>query len=194
MITEMKTTTKFIVMTFFICANAVAGDVKMFSDRPPSAAEMGSILFSKKASAPTIKTRSISFGKSKPVAAEQPQEEALAEEASNTVGLPIKFGYNSTEISAESKPFLDEVGNMLSLEEFSQEKLVIEGHTDAAGSEKYNRYLSKKRAAAVKTYLAKNFKIAEDRLFVSGKGESQPLKGKDPYDGVNRRVQFYSAP
>ena len=193
MVNKVKTMTKVIAMTFLISANVDAGDVKMFSDSPPSAAEMGSILFAKPASAPKIKTRSISFGKSKPVAAEQPQQEELANSA-NSVGLPIKFGYNSTAILPESKPFLDEVGNMLGLEEFSQEKLVIEGHTDAAGSEKYNRYLSEKRAESVKNYLAKNFQISGDRLFVTGKGESAPLKGKDPYDGINRRVQFYSAP
>ena len=191
MANKVKSITNITALTFFICANVYAEDVKMY-ERPPSAAEMGNILFSNNA-APKIKTRSISFGKSKPVAEEQPQQKELAE-SSNTIGLPIKFGYNSTQILPESMPFLDEVGNMLSLEEFSEEKLVIEGHTDAAGSDKYNRYLSKKRAESVKNYLAKNFQITDNRLYVSGKGESSPLKGMDPYDGVNRRVQFYRAP
>lgn len=191
MANKISTFIQITAISILTSTQVIAGDVKMYN-APPSAQEMGNLLFSKKA-APKVKTRSISFGKSKPVAAEEPQQQELAASA-DTVGLPIKFGYNSTQIMPESKPFLDEVGNMLTLDEFSSEKLVIEGHTDAAGSDKYNRYLSERRAESVKNYLANNFQIAEDRLFVTGKGESAPLEGTNPYDGVNRRVQFYRAP
>jgi len=204
MIIKKSTYINKLVLTVLFCAagTVTAGDVKMFSEQPPSAEEMGNILFSNKASLtqvkPRIKTRSISFGKPKDITAtsvNQGQKNVAASAASaDTIGLPIKFGYNSVKILDESKPFLNEVGKMLSLNQFADKKLVIEGHTDASGSDDYNRYLSERRAQAVKDYLVGKFQIASNRLFITGKGESAPLKGKSPYDGVNRRVQFYQAP
>ncbi len=178
--------------------NVSAQGVKMYSDNAPSAEEMGNILFSnqpvKKPAG--IKMRSISFGKPKPApsAAEQTTPVVAEQSSNSTIGLPIKFGYNSADVLSESKPFLNEIGRMLSLPNFKNERLVIEGHTDAGGSEEYNRYLSERRAESVKKYLRQNFDIASNRLFVSGMGESQPLKGVDPYASVHRRVQFRKAP
>jgi len=162
-------------------------------DHPPSAEEMGNILFSgnEVQSASTMKMRSISINEVKTLM-DQPIEQQI--EAVDTVGLPIKFAYNSTQILDESRPFIDKVGKMLTLEEFSQKKLVVEGHTDASGSDDYNRYLSERRANAVKTYLMRNFQVSANRLFVTGMGESKPLPGINPYAGTNRRVQFFKAP
>lgn len=175
-----------------LCLNAAAdaGDVKMFK-QPPSAEELGNILFSGKKRAPMMKTRSISFNKVETVM-DQPLQQQV--ETAEAVGMPIKFAYNSDRILPESRPFLDQVGKMLSLPEWSQEKLVVEGHTDASGSERYNQYLSERRAAAVKRYLMQNYQVSAARLFVNGKGESSPLEGINPFDGANRRVQFYRAP
>ena len=178
---------------------ANAEEVKMYSDSAPSAEEMGSILFSSQPDdAPAMKSgrvkmRSISFGKQKDTIAAQAKE-TTATQKSSVVGLPIKFAYNSSEVLEESKPFLDEIGRMLSLPNFSNEKLLIEGHTDASGSEEYNRYLSERRAQSVKNYLKNNFNIASNRLFVTGMGESESLVDVSPYAAVNRRVQFRKAP
>lgn len=174
-----------------------AESVKMY-DQAPSASEMGSVLFSKSAPAsntekPVMKMRSISFGKPKNDVQNLPEPTAQKSKGS-AIGLPIKFAYNSADILDESKPFLREIGKMMSMPEFANEKLLIEGHTDAAGSEQYNQYLSERRANSVKSYLRLNYQIASNRLFVTGMGESQPLEGVNPYDGVNRRVQFRKAP
>ena len=194
MIIKSNKLTSILLLALSISVNAHAGKVQMFSDRTPSAAEMGNILFSGSSASTynsrTVKTRSISFGKK--VNAESMVSESLPK--ADTIGLPIKFGYNSSQILAESRPFLDEIGKMLSLEDFSQEKLVIEGHTDASGSDRYNRYLSERRAQSVRKYLVNNYQIASARLFVTGKGESTPLEGFSAYNGINRRVQFYKAP
>lgn len=175
--------------------NASAQGVKMYTGKAPSAEEMGSILFSNQPVQKTgdIKMRSISFGK--PKAAPTPAEfdtPAVAEQSS-TIGLPIKFAYNSAQVLGESKPFLNEIGKMLSLPDFANERLIIEGHTDAGGSEKYNRFLSERRAQSVKKYLRQNFSIAANRLSITGMGESQPLPDVNPYAAVNRRVQFRKA-
>lgn len=169
-----------------------AEQVQMF-DRPPSAEEMGRLLFGQKSSSPSssgIKMRGLSF---KPKAKEPvdyiPQS-APAERTS--VGLPIEFAYNSTEILSKSKPYLIEVGKMLNMDDFAGKRLIIEGHTDAKGSDQYNQILSEHRARAVRDFLVQNYGVSPDRLMASGLGESRPLSGRDPYDEVNRRVQFYS--
>mgnify|MGYP001816773699 CR=1 FL=1 len=66
----------------------------------------------------------------------------------------------------------------------------IAGHADAAGPDGYNLQLSQVRAAAVQDYLVERHGIALSRLEVAGYGEAQPLPGSDPYDGINRRVEF----
>lgn len=183
-----------------------AESVQMF-DQPPSASEMGKLLFGKSSSSssethPGIKTRSIGFAKK--AAPEVSNSEAIAESAKTevahsakaglaSVGLPIKFAYNSDEILPESLPFLDEVGKMLSMDDFADKRLVIEGHTDAAGSASYNQQLSQRRANAVSRYLSQNFNISAARLRAHGLGESKPLPGYAPDDEANRRVQFFSA-
>ncbi len=175
--------------------------IQMITDRVPSAAELGNTLFSKPAQATKpnykaggLKTRSISFGKAPAPAPSAPETQTAASDSGASIGLPIKFGYNSAKILPESKPFLDEIGKMLSMPDYNHERLVIEGHTDASGSDGYNQYLSEKRAKSVKSYLMKNYQIGGDRLFENGMGESQPLPGENPYAAVNRRVQFYRAP
>lgn len=167
-----------------------AEQVQMY-DHPPTAAEMGRLLFGQHASvAGGIKMRSINFTPRQKSAIEIAQS-VEAERVS--VGLPIEFAYNSTEILPESKPFLDEVGKMLTLADFATKRLIIEGHTDAVGSDGYNLVLSKRRARAVSDLLVQNYGISRDRLQAKGLGERRPLSGRDPYDEVNRRVQFYSA-
>ena len=175
-----------------LCLNASvsAGDVVMF-DRLPSAQEMGEILFSRQTPRPEIKTRSIVFNKVK-MAIDQPLKQPV--EAPDSVGLPIEFSFNSARILDQSRPFLDEVGKMLTLDKFSEERLVVEGHTDASGPQQYNYYLSEKRAIAVKNYVLKNYQIPANRLLVTAQGESSPLPGRNPFAGVNRRVQFHRAP
>ncbi len=186
----------FLVLLFWQI-NANAQEVKMYTGSAPSAEEMGKILFSSQPSTMKpegIKMRSINFGKSKNSQQELPKQAAQASQQDSAVGLPIKFGYNSAEILEDSKTFLNEIGRMLSMPDFASEKLVIEGHTDASGSDKYNMYLSERRAESVKEFLKNNFNIASNRLFVTGMGESQPLQGVAPHAPVNRRVQFRKAP
>jgi len=172
-----------------------AQDVKMFSGKAPSAQEMGEILFSETdalsgLNSSGVKMRSISFGKPN-----KPDTMADAEKKQNlSIGLPIKFEYNSASVRDESKSFLNEIGKMLTMPSFVDEKLVIEGHTDARGSENYNQRLSARRARSVKKYLVNKFNIAEERMVVAGMGESQPLPDVDPNAAINRRVQFRKAP
>jgi outer membrane protein OmpA-like peptidoglycan-associated protein len=181
-------------LALMIAGSATAEDVKMFTDRMPSAMEMGGILFSQPTASKSeaMKMRSISFSSSKSKPKELP-ELARQDQSASAVGLPIKFAFNSADVLNESKPFLNEIGKMLALPDYSNERLIIEGHTDATGPESYNQSLSEKRAQSVKAYLKGNFNIASNRLLVTGLGESQSLPQMSPYAAVNRRVQFRKA-
>ncbi len=113
---------------------------------------------------------------------EQPKPEVI--------GYAIQFGFDSAELLPAAKPYLDELGKMMNLERLSSASLVVEGHTDAIGSEDYNLDLSLRRAQAVAGYLAKAHRIDPNRLVTQGRGESRPLPDRAPTDGQNRRVQF----
>lgn len=102
----------------------------------------------------------------------------------------ILFDVNSANIKPESYGTLKEMGNVL--KEYSDLKVKIVGHTDADGKDADNLDLSKRRAAAVKESLAKEFGIDEIRMETDGKGESEPIDKNDTPAGKanNRRVEF----
>lgn len=108
----------------------------------------------------------------------------------NLFAMRIQFEFDSTAVVPESLPLLDSVGEMMMLPQVKGRAIIVEGHTDARGTEIYNENLSQRRAAAVKRYLADSFGIDEDRLVVTGKGESVPYDRDDPRAPVNRRVVF----
>ncbi|MGE5108186.1 MAG: OmpA family protein [Sphingobacteriales bacterium] len=102
----------------------------------------------------------------------------------------ILFDVNSDNIKPESYGTLKEMANVL--KENPDLKVKIVGHTDADGKEDANLDLSKRRAAAVKEALAKEFGIDESRMETDGKGKSEPIDKNDNPAGKanNRRVEF----
>ncbi len=102
----------------------------------------------------------------------------------------ILFDVNSANIKPESYGSMKEIANVL--KENADLKVKIVGHTDADGKDADNLDLSKRRAAAVKVALAKEFGIDESRMETDGKGESQPIDKNDTPAGKanNRRVEF----
>ena len=69
----------------------------------------------------------------------------------------------------------------------------IEGHTDAKGSESYNKALSQRRADAVQKYLTEQG-IASERMTARGLGYSQLLYPDQPQAAENRRVRIVALP
>ncbi|HET6766710.1 MAG TPA: OmpA family protein, partial [Chitinophagaceae bacterium] len=102
----------------------------------------------------------------------------------------ILFDVNSANIKPESYGTLKEMANVL--KEYADLKVKIVGHTDADGADAANLDLSKRRAASVKSALAKEFGIEESRMETDGKGESEPIDKNDNPAGKanNRRVEF----
>lgn len=102
----------------------------------------------------------------------------------------VRFDVDSDRIRSESATTLRAIGTML--QEHPDLRISIEGHTDADGDEAYNRELSERRAAAVRTYLIDDYGIKASRLESVGYGESQPVADNDTSEGKqqNRRVEL----
>ena len=116
---------------------------------------------------------------------------AVSETQSNvSVAMLIQFEFGSSKLTTESMRRLDLIGEMLKLELTADKRLVIEGHTDVAGSDSYNDGLSLARAESVKMHLAFNHQIELNRLDIVGKGEKQLIDPENPLGAINRRVQF----
>jgi len=106
-----------------------------------------------------------------------------------SLSIPLRFGFDSAEIVESARPQLDALAAGIKMLPPSQ-TVVVEGHTDAIGSDEYNRQLSQRRAASVKRYLVRVHGIEEERLKEVGAGKQRPIEGTDPQAPENRRVQF----
>lgn len=102
----------------------------------------------------------------------------------------ILFDVNSANIRTESAETLEEIGTML--QEHSDLRLSIEGHTDSDGDDAHNMQLSEDRAAAVRDLLIERFGIDPSRLEAKGYGETVPVAPNDTEEGKqqNRRVEL----
>jgi outer membrane protein OmpA-like peptidoglycan-associated protein len=128
-----------------------------------------------------VKTRSLRL-LDQPGAADGANAKALS--------LPVHFGFDSAKVESSARPQLDALAAGIKLLPSTQ-KVVVEGHTDAVGSDTYNLQLSQRRAAAVKDYLVSVHGIDATRLKDVGYGEYRPIEGADPVSAENRRVQFH---
>ncbi|WP_431284626.1 DUF4892 domain-containing protein [Humitalea sp. 24SJ18S-53] len=102
----------------------------------------------------------------------------------------IQFGFDSAEITAESRPTLQEVATYLRANPTLS--VVVTGHTDAQGAFDYNVDLSRRRAQAVVATLARDFAIAPARLTAFGAGMAAPVasNASDAGRAENRRVEI----
>ncbi len=80
------------------------------------------------------------------------------------------------------------------LNQYPDRSVTIEGHTDSVGAEEYNRDLSERRAASVKSYLVGQG-VASSRVTSTGLGEGSPVAGNESATGrqQNRRVEVIIA-
>ncbi len=154
----------------------------LFFNEPPSVDELAAHLF-------PPRTRGLVIGV-KPESAAEPTARPASKKSLNTAGMPVLFHFGKTTLVESSMPYLDQVGKLMQRAENSRETLIIEGHTDAVGSDEYNERLSELRALAVKQYLVEQYRIDPIRLFPQGRGESLLRDQKNPQASVNRRVEF----
>ena len=101
----------------------------------------------------------------------------------------IYFDFNQATINPQSERALKEIATALKT---ARRRVVIEGHTDNIGTDRYNDDLSARRAAAVKTALVRDHGIDEASLSTAGFGERRPIESNDTLAGRarNRRVEL----
>jgi OmpA-OmpF porin, OOP family len=118
-------------------------------------------------------------------------ERALAQqnEKAGAFAVQINFPLNSAEVAGDFIPHLEAIAKGIEISG-SDTKIVIEGHTDASGTEAYNEELSLRRAQAVRSLLIEKYAVHADKIVASGYGPRQLADASDPYSGKNRRVQF----
>jgi outer membrane protein OmpA-like peptidoglycan-associated protein len=102
----------------------------------------------------------------------------------------VYFQTNGSEISLNSKPYLNVIAKMLT----KHPKLRIEvgGHTDNMGTDAYNMSLGQIRARTVMDYLTDKSPELRGGLSAKGFGESQPKSDNGTADGRkrNRRTEL----
>jgi outer membrane protein OmpA-like peptidoglycan-associated protein/tetratricopeptide (TPR) repeat protein len=101
----------------------------------------------------------------------------------------IYFDFNSSRIDKFSGKMLERW--ILLLKSQSNIGVSIEGHTDNAGSDAYNKMLSEKRVAIVKKLLITRG-IKAERIKTIGFGEAHPIESNETDEGrsKNRRVEI----
>ena len=106
-----------------------------------------------------------------------------------SVYLPVRFAYDSAELSAAAMGNLATIAEAISAPELQGVRFVVEGHTDASGTAAYNQSLSLRRANSALQYLVA-LGVQPARLTVNGRGEADLLPGIDPLAAKQRRVEF----
>jgi outer membrane protein OmpA-like peptidoglycan-associated protein len=121
---------------------------------------------------------------------------AVKEEARGlviTLSGSVLFRSNESTLTAEARTRLGEVADALLATR--ERSILIEGHTDAQGSDAQNLDLSQRRADAVRSFLVER---GYDRGLVRavGVGEGHPLADNDTDEGRanNRRVEIVVLP
>lgn len=102
----------------------------------------------------------------------------------------VTFASGSAAIPAVQARSLVRLGSLIEelLLENPREVFLIEGHTDAAGSESYNLALSDRRAESVALALTEAFRIPPENLIVQGYGESFLKVQTEAAEERNRRA------
>ena len=107
----------------------------------------------------------------------------------------ILFDFDKSNLRPAAESTLAQVAKMIG--SYPKAQVLIEGYTDAKGSDTYNAKLSDRRAVSVKTWFAKHG-VAANSLQTHGWGAAKPVApnthpdGSDDPDGrqKNRRVEI----
>lgn len=101
----------------------------------------------------------------------------------------VYFDTNKSNVQGTSATTLDKLAGIF--KEYPKSNVLVEGHTDSAGSDEYNMNLSKQRAQSVTDYLISKG-ISSSRFDTKWYGETQPVGDNSTSEGKakNRRVEL----
>jgi outer membrane protein OmpA-like peptidoglycan-associated protein len=108
----------------------------------------------------------------------------------------VLFDFDKADIRPQAEPALQRVQEIIA--QHPKARIVIDGYTDGKGDDTYNRRLSDKRAAAVKTWLVQEAGVEGKRIQTKGWGKANPVAPNTNPDGSdnpegrqkNRRVEI----
>lgn len=131
------------------------------------------------------------------VAALKSELGARETERGTLISLPgdILFDFDKYAIRREARPTLAKLAELI--RRTPEGAVLVEGHTDAKGSDAYNLRLSERRAEAVAGWLGEQQGVDPTRLEERGLGEARPAAPDTRPDGsddpgarqLNRRVE-----
>jgi outer membrane protein OmpA-like peptidoglycan-associated protein len=103
----------------------------------------------------------------------------------------VTFDTGSATLGLEGIQALDTMGRTLRelVEDDPQEVFLVEGHTDAVGSDIFNLALSDRRAETVATLLTTYYDVPPENLLVQGFGEQDLRVPTLAASRENRRVE-----
>ncbi|MEP5765193.1 MAG: OmpA family protein [Halieaceae bacterium] len=103
------------------------------------------------------------------------------------------FASNQSRLTPGAREMLQPVAEVL--EEYSNTRISIYGHTDDQGEADYNQQLSERRASSIARQLAK-VGVARERIAIIGYGASQPIASNATEEGRdrNRRIELFIEP
>ena len=117
-----------------------------------------------------IKTRGLNIIKTRKSApAHNPLSHALEEKA---ISMEILFDDNSATLTPEAKQQPGPLGGALASDDLKGLRFRIEGHKDVVGGDQFNIDLSRRRAEAVKGFLAEQYGLTVDSTQIEGKGKA----------------------
>lgn len=101
----------------------------------------------------------------------------------------VYFDSSKSDVKGTSASTLDKLAGIF--KEYPDSVVLIEGHTDSAGSDEYNWDLSQRRAESVRDYLVSKG-ISSSRFTTKWYGETQPKESNETSAGKvkNRRVEL----
>ena len=108
----------------------------------------------------------------------------------------VFFAFDSAALTPQARREIERMSSVLNHPRAAARRIMLEGHTDAIGTEAYNLDLSRRRADGVAQELVARG-IRRDRLTAEGYGKQRPVApntlddGKDNPTGraLNRRVE-----
>jgi outer membrane protein OmpA-like peptidoglycan-associated protein len=115
--------------------------------------------------------------------------ERVGEGIKITFDSGILFPTNSANLSSVAMQNIADLSK--TLQKYDDTNVLIQGHTDASGSDEYNLSLSQRRANSVRTYTTGQG-VSANRITTEGFGERMPVADNNTVSGkqANRRVEI----
>ena len=126
----------------------------------------------------------------------QPQQAAVFRQGDTVIirMIGLNFDSGAAELKAEHASMLDILKQAIGV--FPESRVIVEGHTDAFGSDAQNLSLSRSRAESVVQHLLASMAVSPLNLQSVGYGESRPVANNETEEGRkrNRRIDVVIQP